>query len=120
MRYVVKICHLVLQYFAQKCPQNAGTFQKILRRSIPTDPHPSKKKSEICQYKNVTSFLTDIQKFLDPPLILSIVRQGGQGQMGKYHRHIKVCAILQHVSHINPNPDSTTYGDLLSSVLVAC
>ena len=39
MRHVKKY-HLVLQYFAPKCPQNAGTFQKILRLSIPTDPHP--------------------------------------------------------------------------------
>ena len=34
-----KKCHLVLQYFAPKWPQtDAGTFQKMLRRSIPTDP----------------------------------------------------------------------------------
>ena len=67
MRYVVKKYHLLLQYFSPKRPQIAGTFQKILRRSISTDPPhphpptppPSEKKSEISQYKKVTSFLTD-------------------------------------------------------------
>ena len=51
MRYVVNKCHFVLQYFAPKCPQNAGTFQKILRRSIPTDPPPRKQKSNLSLQK---------------------------------------------------------------------